>query len=332
MKAFVTGSTGLLGSNLVRLLVEHGYEVSAMVRSVEKGQRILGDLGVEIIMGDMLNVDGFAPGLAGVDVLFHVAAYFREYYQPGEHDTVLHAINVDKTIKLLKTAYEKGIRNIVYVSSGGVLGNYPDGRLTDEGVPYNEITPNLYFQSKIAAEKAIYKILPKYPDLRLVMILPGVMMGPGDSGPTPPGQFLIDYLQGNVPVILPGGLTFVDARDVAQAMLQAVCKGESGERFIVDGVYTELRSIMGTLKKISGVPAPKVSISYPLAMGMAWTMEQFSRVSGKPPLITRQAIRTLQHDVVPSSQKARKELGFQTRPLEATLRDEVLWFQENGYV
>ena len=270
MKAFVTGSTGLLGSNLVRLLVEQGAAVKAMARSLAKGQRILGELNIEIVQGDMENVDGFAPALADVDVLFHVAAYFREYYQPGEHDDMLTEINVTGTIKLLEAAYQQGVRNIVYVSSGGVLDHYPDGRPADEKVPYGEDTANLYFQSKIAAEKAIYDLLPKYPDLRLVMILPGVMMGPGDSGPTTPGQFVIDYLQGNVPVILPGGLTFVDARDVAQAMLQAVHTGTSGERYIVDGVYADLKSIMQTLAQVSEVPVPRVAISYSLAMGMAW--------------------------------------------------------------
>jgi dihydroflavonol-4-reductase len=75
-------------------------------------------------------------------------------------------------------------------------------------------------------------------------------------------------------------------------------------------IRVNLKSIMGILEQVSGVPTPKVSITYPLALGMAWTLEQFSRVTGKPPLITRQAVQTLQHDVIPSTQKARRELGF----------------------
>ena len=90
-----------------------------------------------------------------------------------------------------------------------------------------------------------------------------------------------------MPIILPGGQTFVETRDVAQVMLQAVYKGESGERFIVDGVFADLKSIMGTLEQLSGVPAPKISISYHMAMSMAWILEKLSRITGKPPLITR---------------------------------------------
>ena len=89
--------------------------------------------------------------------------------------------------------------------------------------------------------------------------------------------------------------------------------------------------VITLLEKVSGVPAPRLSISYPLALGMAGIMELVSFVTGKPPLITRQSVRTLQHDIVPTSAKAQSQLGFSPRPLEETLRDEVNWFREHGY-
>lgn len=85
MKAFVTGSTGLLGNNLVRLLTEQGHTVKALVRSKEKAAKLFEGLEVTLVQGDMKDVPGFASDLEGCDVLFHAAAYFREYYQPGDH-------------------------------------------------------------------------------------------------------------------------------------------------------------------------------------------------------------------------------------------------------
>ncbi|OUL25805.1 hypothetical protein BV372_27535 [Nostoc sp. T09] len=79
MKAFVTGSTGLLGNNLVRLLVEQGYSLKALVRSPEKASQIFSDLDITLVQGDMLDIDSFAEELAGCDILFHTAAYFREF-------------------------------------------------------------------------------------------------------------------------------------------------------------------------------------------------------------------------------------------------------------
>ena len=122
MKAFVTGSTGLLGSNLVHALIDADYEVKALVRSTEKAQKILGHLDIEFVKGDMLNVDAFAAEVAGCDVLFHCAAYFREYYSSGEHENLLEKINVDGTINILNAAEKQGVKKTIYVSSGGVIG------------------------------------------------------------------------------------------------------------------------------------------------------------------------------------------------------------------
>src|SRR5689334_16399159 len=111
MKAFVTGSTGLLGSNLVQLLLAQGFEVKALARSKQKAEQILGkNTKAQIILGDMEDVGGFASELADVDVLFHVAAYFREYFGPGDHWTKLKQINIDGTIQILTEAEKRGVK------------------------------------------------------------------------------------------------------------------------------------------------------------------------------------------------------------------------------
>src|SRR5512134_1184503 len=89
MKVFVTGSTGLLGNNLVRLLLDRGFDVAGLVRSPEKAKRMFGESKARFVKGDMLDVAGFASALDGCEALFHTAAYFREYYQPGDHAQAL---------------------------------------------------------------------------------------------------------------------------------------------------------------------------------------------------------------------------------------------------
>src|SRR5258708_4945254 len=100
MRAFVTGSTGLLGNNLVRTLLRAGYEVLALARSKEKARRELGDTKARIVVGDVRNVAEFAYELRGADVIFHTAAYFREYYTPGDHSDAVEATNVRGTLEL----------------------------------------------------------------------------------------------------------------------------------------------------------------------------------------------------------------------------------------
>jgi dihydroflavonol-4-reductase len=331
MKAFVTGATGLLGNNLVRLLVQQGYEVKALVRSKEKAQKLLGDVrNVEFIQGDMENVAGFAEALQGCDVLFHTAAYFREYYQSGDHWPKLEKINVKGTLELLEQADKHGVKKAIHVSSGGVIGEDDSKGLADESTAASGFAlENLYFRSKVETEKAIAKFL-KTHSLQVVMILPGWMYGPGDAAPTSAGQLVQDFLERKLPGVLNGGAGIADARDVAQAMIAAAGKGKSGERYIVGGKLYKLADIMQTLEKVSGVPAPRLRIPTPVALAIAWLSQTYARLTGGSTLLTVNGVKTIANPHQISSEKAVRELGASFRPLEDTLRDTVNWYRRHS--
>jgi dihydroflavonol-4-reductase len=331
MKAFVTGATGLLGNNLVRLLVQQGHEVKALVRSKEKAQRLLGDVkNLEFIQGDMENVAGFAENLKGCDVLFHTAAYFREYYQPGDHWPKLEKINVRGTIELLEAADKHGIKKAIHVSSSGVIGEDDSKGIGDETTAANGLAlENLYFRSKIETEKAIANFL-KTHSLPVVMILPGWMFGPGDAAPTSAGQLVQDFLNRKLPGVLNGGASIADARDVAEAMIESVEKGKKGERYIVGGELHTLPEIMKILEKVSGVAAPRLRIPTPVALPIAWLSETYARLTGGSTLLTVSGIKTIVNPHQISSDKAVRELGTKFRALEDTLRDTVNWYKSQG--
>lgn len=201
-----------------------------LVRSPEKASQLLSDLDVTLVKGDMLNFDSFAKELAGCDILFHTAAYFREYYQPGNHWQMLEDINVKSTMKLLTEAEKQGIKKLIYVSSAGPVGMKAANVPGDESTPRDpQAIKNLYFKSKVLAEDTIFEFLKQH-SLPVILILPGWMFGPRDAAPTGAGQLVLDYLNQKMPGILDGGTCVVDARDVAQAMINAVERGKSGER------------------------------------------------------------------------------------------------------
>ncbi len=201
--AFVTGGTGLLGTNLVRELARRGWKVKVLARSREKAERLLKDVPVEVVIGDMEDVAAFARNLAGSDTLFHCAAYFREYYSAGEHRKKLEQINVEGTLKLLDAAETAVMHKVVYVSSSGVLGQPPGVGPIDETAPYARATDNLYFQSKIRAEERVLEWLSSHR-LPVVLVLPGWMFGPFDEAPTASGRLVCDFLAGKLPGIIPG--------------------------------------------------------------------------------------------------------------------------------
>jgi dihydroflavonol-4-reductase len=333
MKAFVTGATGLLGTNLVRLLREQGHEVRALVRSRDKAEKAFAGLGVETVLGDMGEVPGFAGALSGCDVLFHTAAYFREYYQPGDHWPDLERINVRATVDLLTEAARRGVRTAVHTSSSGVVGPGPGGEPGDESTPPpREAQTNLYFKSKLVAEEAIRSWMPQHPELRVVLLLPGWMFGPEDAGPTGSGKLVLDFLAGKLPGIVDGGTCIVDARDVARAMIAAAERGQQGGRYIVAGQYHSLEEVMKTLESVSAVPAPTRHIPYAIIIAYAWFAELGARFTGRAPTVSLQGVRIMHAKHKLRSDKATRELGATFRPLVETLRDEVEWYRRRAPV
>jgi dihydroflavonol-4-reductase len=325
--AFVTGATGLLGTNLVRELVREGWRVKALARSREKFDRLFHDVDVEPVIGEMEEIAGFASALEGCDTLFHCAAYFREYYAPGRHEDMLERINVQGTIELLDAAELAGVSKVIYASAAGVLGHSKTAGMVDESAAYALETTNLYFRSKIRAEQRIFDWMKSHRT-SVVLILPGWMFGPFDEAPTTSGRLVQDFLAKNIPAIIPGGANVVDARDVAIAMIRSVEQGRPGERYIVVGPAVSLEEIAMTLQRITGIPAPRLRLPYSVALVVAWLSQTAASIRGAQSLLTVSGVRTMRDAMrrVQSSAKAERELGVSFRPLSETLQDEVAWF------
>jgi dihydroflavonol-4-reductase len=326
--AFVTGGTGLLGTNLVRELARQGWKVKVLARSRAKLDRILHGIELDAVSGDMEDVAGFAPTLQGCDTLFHCAAYFREYYSAGQHQEKLERINVRGTIELLDAAERAGLRKVVYVSSAGVLGLSGSSGTIDESAPYALETSNLYFRSKIDAEWKLFDWLRSH-STPVVLILPGWMFGPFDEAPTASGRLVQDFLARKLPAMIPGGANVVDARDVAMAMIRSVEQGRPGERYIVAGPPVSLEEIAVTLERVTGIPTPRLRLPYSAALVVAWLSQTAAALRGAHSLLTVSGVRTMRESTkhALSSAKAQRELGASFRSLSETLQDEVNWFR-----
>lgn len=329
--AFVTGATGLLGSNLCRSLVAQGWQVKGLVRSIDRAKRFLDKVEVQLIQGDMEQVSAFTEALTGVDVVFHTAAFFREYYQPGNHWETMKRINVDGTIELLQAAEAQGVKRTVFTSSSGVLQTDRHQAVTETAAYSKFAEQNLYFKTKVLAEQAIDRFL-ETSRMDVVMILPGWMMGPGDAAPTSAGQLILDLLAGKLPGLIDGGAALADARDVAAAMVTAAELGIRGERYIVTGQLATMKDIALGLEAISGVKAPRLMLPSRLALTIAWWLETWAGWTGGVNPMPLGGIQTLLEKANLSSAKAERELGATFRPLRETLKDTVTWYREQNYL
>ncbi|KIH82946.1 SDR family oxidoreductase [Pseudomonas batumici] len=332
--AFVTGATGLLGNNLVHALLKRKIKVKALVRSVEKAKKQFGNLPVEWVEGDMLNVDAFSHALQGCDALFHTAAYFRDSYKGGKHWQKLHDTNVTGTERLLQAAYAAGIRRAVHTSSIAVLKGHRD-QVIDETMSRSEREADDYYLSKILSEQKVQAFLSQHPDMFIAMVLPGWMFGPGDIGPTSSGQFLLDFVGQKLPGVLPGSFSVVDARDVAEHQLAAITRGRSGERYLAAGKHMDMKSIFQALSRVSGVKAPERKVPLLMLRIIALIYEGYYRITKKPVLISTSTVKLMEQEQGRthfSHDKSLKELGCEFRPVTETLFDTLHWYRKNNYI
>jgi dihydroflavonol-4-reductase len=326
MRVFVTGGTGLLGNNLVRALRARGHSVRALVRSKSKADALLAGTGAEIVVGDMRDVRGFEGALAGIDAVAHTAAYFREYYAPGDHRSALEEVNIQGTLALLAAADTQGVRRFVQTSSSGTVGQPADGSEANEETPATEAQlANLYFKSKVDGDRRIGEFMAK-SGMTIATVLPGWMFGPGDAGPTRAGEMVLDALAGKLPGVPPGGTTIVDARDVASAMVTLLERNVPNERFIVAGRFHTLREVLDATMEAGGKKRLALSLPPWLALGMAHVSEAWASLTKGRPMVPLEGVRMLLQEFRPSSAKAERELGVTFRPLAQTIRDVVAWY------
>lgn len=331
--AFVTGATGLLGNNLVRELVARGYSVKALVRSRAKGEEQFNDLpSVELVVGDMADIDAFAPSLQGCDTVFHTAAFFRDNYKGGSHWAALEKINVTGTRDLLHHAYRAGIRQFIHTSSIAVLDGAP-GTSIDESCLRAEADADDYYRSKILADREVLSFLDTHPQMHACMVLPGWMWGPGDRGPTSSGQLVKDVVNGKLPGLIPGTFSVVDARDVAWAQIAAAKNGRRGERYLAAGQSLNMRQLVPLLGRIAGVKTPARQLPVPALYLLAAVQEVYARLTGKPILLSMATVRLLIREENRTSfnhRKSEQELGVNFRALEQTISDTVAWYRQHG--
>ncbi|NET55312.1 MAG: NAD-dependent epimerase/dehydratase family protein [Symploca sp. SIO2E6] len=323
MQTFVTGGTGFIGANLVRLLLQQGYRVRALVRPTSRLDN-LQNLDVEIVKGD-LNHPNLYQQMQGAQVLFHVAAHYSLWQVDQE---ALYRHNVLGTRNLLLSARRAGIERTVYTSSVAAIGVGKAGKVVDEThqSPLEQLVGH-YKKSKYLAEQEAKQAAQTGQDV--VIVNPSSPIGPWDLKPTPTGDIIVRFLRRQMPFYVDTGLNFIDVRDVAWGHLLALNKGKSGQRYILGNQNLTLKAILDQLAQITGIRAPQKTVPVWLPLTVAWIDEYLLAPLGKPPSVPLDGVRMSQQLMYYDASKAVKELGLPQSNLTTALKDAVEWFGEN---
>jgi nucleoside-diphosphate-sugar epimerase len=327
LSALVTGGSGFIGGRLAeRLATEEGVRVRAMVRNLKKAER-LQKLPLEIVQADLLDLDSLREAVRGCDLVFHCAALVRESGDPKE----FFQTNVEGTENILKASREAGVKKFIHFSSVAVYGMNPPSQV-DETTGYQPCG-NLYCDTKIAAEKAVWDVHQR-ARLPVVVIQPANVYGPNSNPWTIRPIKLINSGQ---MILINGGAglcNYVYIDNLIDATLVATKRDPSvGRAYLIsDGNPVTWKEFFGCYARMAGKSKIK-SVPEGLAWAIALGMELTSKFSGKPPKISREAVRYLTRQSRFSIEKAERELGYHPRfSLEEGMKLTEHWLRETGYL
>ena len=328
MKTLVTGSTGFLGSAVLRELLDDGREVKVLIRKGANTANIDG-LDVEIAYGDLRDSESLQSALNGCSTLYHAAAYYSLWDRDQQ---LIYEINVEGTRKILQASQKKGLEKIVYTSTVGCIGLNDDTTPATEKTFFNKNTlSNNYKKSKYQAEQVVLEFARN--GLPVVIVNPSTPVGPRDIKPTPTGKIILDFLNREMPAYLDTGLNLIDVKDCARGHILAEKKGISGERYILGNQDLSLFDILVMLETITGLKAPSIKMPFWLALSAGWICEMVSNhITGKPPAVPLEGVKMAKYFMYFDSSKAVRKLGLPQNSVENALRQSVDWFKNNNYV
>ncbi|HJQ14293.1 MAG TPA: NAD-dependent epimerase/dehydratase family protein [Anaerolineales bacterium] len=304
MKYFVTGATGFVGGVLVRKLREQGHEVHASVRDPEKA-RDLQPLGARLFKGDVTDKDSMREAMQGADGVFHVAGW----YKIGVKDKRdAERVNIQGTRNVLELMQELNIPKGVYTSTCAVNSD-THGKVVDESYHFTGRHLSEYDRTKAAAHEIAKDFIAD--GLPLVIVMPGLIYGPGDTSSL--RESILSHLQGQLPMIpAEAGNCPAHVEDVAEGHILAMEKGKIGESYIIAGDRSTLANAFQLASQISGKRPPMV-----VPPQMLKIMSVFAKPFDKilPPTYTSEGLRVIAGvTYMGDNSKARRELGYHPRP------------------
>jgi dihydroflavonol-4-reductase len=322
----ITGASGFLGAAIANCARAAGYRVRVLIRSSSPRTNI--SRHDQVVVGDLRDRESVTTALRGVRYLAHAAADYR-LWAPSPDDILRN--NVDGTRTLMEEAMAAGVERIVYTSSVATIA-LRHGEAADEtGILPAEKAVGAYKKSNVMAERLVDDMV-KRAGLPAVIVNPSTPIGPRDVKPTPTGRIIVEAACGRMPGFVDTGLNLVHVDDAAAGHIAALHRGRIGERYILGGENVHLGTMLADIAQIVGRRPPRlrlpVAAVYPLALGA----ELWARWSGREPFATRDGLRMARQRMFYSDAKARRDLGYVSRPYREGIADAISWFRQAGYL
>ena len=316
----VIGANGFLGSHVTRQLVAAGADVRAMVRTTAN-TRSIDDLEVTRFHGDVFDTATVRQAMDGCDEVYYCVVDTRAWLQDP---APLFRTNVEGLRNVLDVAVEKPIaaklQRFVFTSSYATVGRRHGHVATeDDQIDRRGLTP--YVESRVQAEDMVLRYTSEN-GLPAVAMCVSTTYGGGDWGRTPHGAFIAGAVFGKLPFLMKGiQLEVVGVDDAARALLLAAEHGRNGERYLISERMIPLKDVVKIAADEAGVPPPRRSISVPVLYGLGALGSLRARLTGKDAELSLASVRMMRAEAHVDHSKAGRELGWEPRPIEESIRE-----------
>lgn len=324
MTVVVTGASGHVGANLVRMLLDRGEHVRAIARGATPS---LDGLDVEHVTADVRDLDAMKEAFRGADVVYHLAAKISIV---GDPDGSVRSINVDGTATVAQAALERGVRRVVHCCSVHAF-NLRHPSTIDENTPRvaaDDRRHPAYDRSKAEGEARMREYVKR--GLDAVIVHPSGVIGPHDYAPSRMGTVFLQLHRRTLPSMVNGGFDFVDVRDVGRGILAAAERGRTNESYILAGRYLPIRELGSLVQQVTGVRPPRITSPIWLAKVGVPFVGAVARVTRAEPIYTFESLAALESNSRFDTSKAQRELGYVVTPSEETIRDLYECFARRG--
>jgi len=321
MKSLVTGASGYIGKNLVKLLVKNGIEVRAFVRKTSNIKPLLNLKNVEIFYGDVTDTSSLENAIKGCDYVFHLAALVYDW---GKYEK-FYRVNYLGTENVLKAALKANIKKFIHISTLGVL-DLRGKKIVREDCPYGHFT-SAYCKTKAKAEMLVKEYNKYFP---VVILRPGAVYGPEDPMCT---LRTLNYAKRNLLFLIDKGkgiFPHVYIDNLNEAIFLAFQSDKAiNETFnILDDSLATCHEFFNYFNKIAGKGEIKISLPYSVAWSLALIMDTIAKITGIPPLLSWTSLEFLTLKCKFDISKAKKLLGYNPRiSLEEGMKRVESWWK-----
>ena len=322
-KAFITGGSGHVGSNLVRKLLKQGWCVRCLVHKDIRG---LEGLDVELVNGDLLDSNFLAQQMQGCYAVFHVAANVAVENIDIE---LMEKINIDGTKAMCRAALKANIDRFIHFSSIHAFEQKPLFEILTEDRPLvSGVNSAPYDRTKASAELVVKEAYNE--GLKTIIINPTGIIGPYDYKPSRMGQVVLNIMNQKMLFTINAGFNWVDVRDVCDAAIKSVDVGHYGQSYILPGRWASFEELAGIISGIIGKNTRWITLPFWVAYCFLPFAYLSAKLRGKRPSFSKGSLHALAVQAKKVSlDQAQNKLNYQPRPLEETLKDTVDWMSNH---